>query len=67
MEEYKVGEVFQFGRKKLKCVEVAHLDCANCILASTFPCNEFVGECAPYARQDKKNTIFIEVKEENNG
>lgn len=20
MEEYKVGEVFQFGRKKLKCV-----------------------------------------------
>lgn len=37
MEEYKVGEVFQFGRKKLKCVEVAQLDCAGCILASTSP------------------------------
>lgn len=66
MEEYKVGEVFQFGKIKLKCVEVAHPDCVGCILALTSPCHEFVGECAPHERQDKKNVIFIEVKEEEN-
>lgn len=67
MKEYKVGKVFQFGKIKLKCVEVSHDDCVGCILAQTSPCNEFVGGCAPYERSDKKNVIFIKVKKENNG
>lgn len=62
MEEYKIGEVFQFGKIKLKCVEVSHFDCVGCILAQTSPCNEFVGGCAPYETQDKKNVIFVEVE-----
>lgn len=60
------GEI-KAGKIKLKCVEVSHDDCVGCILAQTSPCNEFVGGCAPYERSDKKNVIFIEAKEENNG
>lgn len=56
MKEYKVGKVFQFGKIKLKCVEVSHDDCVGCILAQTSPCNEFVGGCVITARKIRENS-----------
>ncbi len=66
MEEYKVGEVFQFGRKKLKCVETNRFDCIGCTLIEDDECRSFVGRCEDIRRSDRKNVIFIEVKEEEN-
>ena len=66
MEEYKVGEVFQFGKIKLKCVE-APSDCTGCFLLSFAYCISCIGECNWNKRSDHKNVIFIELKEENNG
>lgn len=70
MEEYKVGEVFQFGKKKLKCVKGCK--CSNCVMSDlSFEGCEFisiyVGACAAKGRKDHTEVIFIEVKEENNG
>lgn len=70
MEEYKVGEVFQFGKKKLKCVEgcscrdcaMNPLDVEGCEFIS-----RYVGACAIRDRSDKTGVIFIEVEEKNNG
>lgn len=64
-KEFKIGEVFQFGFIKLKCVESTTKDCHGCVLSCTSPCRKFVGECAFYKRQDKKDVIFVEVKEDN--
>lgn len=65
MEEYKVGEVFQFGRIKLKCVEATN-NCTKCFLSDFLSCMECIGECSWNKRTDRKNVIFIEVKEEEN-
>lgn len=67
MEEYKVGEVFQFGKKKLKCVESIDTDCRGCVLSETSHCRKFMSHCHKFHRSDEKNVIFIELKEENNG
>lgn len=69
MEEYKIGEVFQFGKKKLKCVEASH-NCAGCFLSSFLSsfvyCTWCTGECSWNKRTDRKDVIFVEVKEEDN-
>jgi hypothetical protein len=65
--EFNVGDIFQFGFMKLKCVESTTKDCHGCVLSCTNPCKKFVGECAFYKRQDGKDVMFIEVKEKNNG
>lgn len=65
MEEYKIGEVFQFGKIKLKCVEVSHNHCSSCFLYDFSDCGSCVGECFFTKRSDRKNVIFIEVKEED--
>lgn len=73
MEEYKVGEVFQFGKIKLKCVENMEDDpCSGCVfldshisICESLP--KFIGECCYLSRNDRKSVIFIEAKEENNG
>lgn len=62
MEEYKVGEVFQFGMKKLKCVEAVK-NCAGCVVASLIDCKKFVGECSAHRREDFRDVIFIEIEE----
>ena len=66
MEEYKVGEVFQFGKKKLKCIEGP---CDNCVFFGKrcSDVGEDVGECMGNVRKDEICVCFIEVKEENNG
>lgn len=69
MEEYKVGEVFQFGKKKLKCVEGCK--CSDCAMndLEIEGCeymSYFLGACAARDREDHTGVIFIEVKEENN-
>lgn len=65
MEEYKVGEVFQFGKKKLKCVlgtcdkcVMRHVDSIGCDVMS-----DYLGNCKANDRSDNKNVIFIEVEE----
>ena len=67
MEEYKLGEVFQFGKIKLKCVQSSSSNCYRCILEKFDNCDYFIGDCDEFHRSDKKNVIFIEVKEEDNG
>lgn len=71
MEEYKVGEVFQFGKKKLKCVEdTGDNSCDGCIFFDVSDaCKDlpqFIGECHYLNRSDRNSVIFIEVKEEEN-
>lgn len=68
MEEYKVGEVFQFGKKKLKCVlgtcdkcVMRHVDSIGCDVMS-----DYLGNCKANNRSDNNNVIFVEVKEEEN-
>ncbi|WP_065218430.1 MULTISPECIES: hypothetical protein [Butyricimonas] len=67
MEEYKVGEVFQFGRIKLRCVEVSGGNCNGCYLRDLIDCGSCVGECFWAKRSDHKNVVFVEVTEEDNG
>lgn len=64
MEEYKVGEVFQFGSRKLKCVEGEC--CFSCALEGLDSCNYFVGNCFENERSDHKSVVFVIVKEECN-
>lgn len=67
MEEYKIGEVFLFGKKKLKCVE--GLKCQDCAMndleigACEF-ISRYVGACAARDREDHTGVIFIEVEED---
>lgn len=63
MEEYKVYEVFQFGKIKLKCVESMDVSCRGCILKEIIHCHKFVGACDKCTRSDDKDVIFVEVKE----
>lgn len=63
MEEIKIGEVFQFGIIKLKCVEAMDASCRGCVLQETIHCRKFVGDCDRYNRSDDKHVIFIEIKE----
>lgn len=64
--EYKVGEVFQFGKKKLKCVLHGEFDCTGCVLYRVNSCRKFVGECTETSRKDRNDVIFIEVDEIEN-
>lgn len=68
MKEYKIGEVFQFGMKKLKCVSGS---CNNCVMrhVDSIGCDvmsDYLGNCKANDRSDNKNVIFVEVKEEDN-
>lgn len=66
MEEYKVGEVFQFGKKKLKCVEGM---CDKCVFLGKrcSVVSKYTGECMGDVRTDGCSVCFIEVEEEDNG
>lgn len=64
--EYKVGEEFQIGFKTLKCV--VGEGCEGCFLRERFlDCcilEEFIGPCISYSREDGKDVVFVEVKED---
>lgn len=68
MEEIKIGEEFQVGRVKLKCVEdYENKGCENCFFneIAGFPCS-FLSkqgiECDGEYRKDHTQVVFVEVK-----
>lgn len=65
-KEFKVGEVFQCGLVKLKCVKENH-GCRGCLLDEECDCygqlRTIVGECSGITREDKTNVIFIKVED----
>lgn len=68
-KEYQIGEVFQCGLVKLKCVK------AKCVTRKCYDCylyydwediclgQNFVGECEWRDREDKNDVIFVKVEE----
>lgn len=74
-KEFAVGEVFQFGLKKLKVVEDKNNDfiksaCNDCYIQEM--CDNYlvsnisyaVGPCEDFGRSDRKCIHFVEVEEE---
>lgn len=62
-KEFKVGEVFDAGLVRLKCVEASAPDsgCEGCIF-NYFTCGAVVaGPCNCTEREDGKNVIFIKA------
>lgn len=60
-EEFKIGEVFQCGLVKIKCVKTNSL-CAKCYFIRQ--CNhEITGHCFAECREDKTDVIFVRVEE----
>lgn len=65
--QFQVGETFQFGLIKLKCV-IAEKDnyCTNCFFHD-INCDEIhigvVGSCAKRQRHDKTDVIFVKLEE----
>lgn len=67
-KEFKIGEVFQCGLIKLKCVEsIDELNpCKECVLASHVGCVGAIGilgGCSAFNREDETNVIFVKVEE----
>lgn len=76
--EFKIGEVFQCGRIKLKCVEIDDrvIDiCPRCFFkdfcldfdTNSLNCMDKVDEITNGCRnrKDKKNVIFVKVTDNN--
>lgn len=72
-KEFAVGEVFQFGLKKLKVVEDKNdlkSACKDCYMQEI--CKHFwvsiihtaIGPCEDFRRSDKKCVHFVEVDDE---
>ena len=67
MKDYKIDEVFQFGRIKLRCVEGK--DCNGCFMRTLDlkACEEmskYIGHCSCFHRVDRKGIIFI-IEDQN--
>lgn len=64
-KEFKVGEIFQCGLVKLKCIKSDSV-CEGCYLNDFFyngeECRAFVGDCTQ-DREDKTYVIFVKVEE----
>lgn len=64
--EYKVGEVFQCGIVKLKCVK-SDVTCNGCffykIMSSGDDCKLLVGECNDIYREDETDVIFVKLED----
>lgn len=61
-KEFKVGEVFDAGLIRLKCVEGD--TCDRCIFGDYDSCSctdIIIGPCGRVDRQDNKNVIFIKA------
>lgn len=64
-KEFQIGEVFQFGLLKLKCVKPydIHKRCSHCFLVDCYQCMDIVGNCIHNIREDKTDVIFVKVEE----
>lgn len=65
-KEFKVGEVFQCGLVKLKCVKQEEgLDCVGCFFEDCcmFALGKIFGECSSREREDKTDIIFVKVED----
>lgn len=67
--EFKIGEEFQFGLIKLKCIKEPGNDnpCQGCYFNNNFGslCHlDVAGNCCKLDRTDKTGVIFVEVNEE---
>lgn len=61
-KEFKVGEVFDAGLVRLKCVEGD--SCEGCVFEYNLLCSFadiIVGPCGCEKREDKKDVIFIKA------
>lgn len=64
-KEFKVGETFQCGLVKLKCIK-SEASCFRCYFVNEDNCFSFskiVGPCYHSEREDKTNVIFVKVEE----
>lgn len=68
-KEFKIGEVFQYGLKQLKCVK-APCENRKCYVCALYHDLEdmclgcgFIGECERRYRADKTDVIFVKVDE----
>lgn len=63
-KEFKVGEVFQCGLVKLKCVEKSNnsIECKFCFLVDYAHCFDIIGECDKDRREDGKDVIFVKME-----
>lgn len=65
-KEFKVGETFQCGLVKLKCVKAEETICEGCFLDDICEfysqCNALIG-CCDASREDKTDVIFVKVEE----
>lgn len=66
-KEFKVGDVFQCGLVKLKCVESVPYNCDGCFLSdcceSDIQCVNIVGLCGSFKREDKSDVIFVKLED----
>ena len=64
--ERKIGEVFEYQGKILQVKEEEGIICEGCLFLSKCTCEtkSTVGCCDCGTRSDKKNVIFVEVKEQ---
>lgn len=65
--EFKIGEVFQCGLVKLRCVKATNL-CDGCVFYNGDPLTKdcsyiALGNCGSCYRKDKTNVIFKKVEE----
>ena len=69
MEEYKVGEEFQFGRIKLRVESCDNpMNCENCFFQRNRDCCDrlinVIGECCSLGREDETSVKFVKVEED---
>lgn len=70
-KEFKIGEVFQFGLVKLKCVKSENNSCENCFLlrvCTAMKCDlrfhiSAVGYCGASKRSDGQSVVFIKSED----
>lgn len=64
--EFAVGEEFQFGRLRLRCVREQEEPCYGCYFAdidkNCLDFSDLLGYCSVLNRTDKTDVIFVEVK-----
>ncbi len=67
--ERSIGEVFDYKGIKLKVEETEKKNCENCHFLKEKNCGEIsiLGECTGRYRKNKKEVIFIELEENENG
>ena len=73
-KEYKIGEKILFVFKVLTPVENMDSDlCRGCFIKEHLPSHclwltrNVIGECGSSSRSDRKNVVFIEIKDKEYG